>query len=124
MHHVQCCSQLYQARTHKQVTLQVLSTCDRRQESVCCADRSEGQELKHVVEALRVWSKDYDPDVTFNLFHILKLRGDAARTHFAKELTELMTSIGVLFHSLLRVIKPRMASANVHGSPFGRSLLR
>ena len=46
---------------------------------------------KSIAQALQVWSRDYAPDVTFNLHNVLKLRADAARQHFAKELTELLT---------------------------------
>ena len=35
--------------------------------------------------------RDYGPDVPFNLHNVLKLLADAARQHFAKELTELLT---------------------------------
>ena len=46
---------------------------------------------KRIAEGLRVWSRDYGPDVTFNLHNVLKLRADVAKSHFAKELTELLT---------------------------------
>jgi hypothetical protein len=51
----------------------------------------QGASSKHIVEALRIWSCNYGPDVTFNLYNVLKLRGDAARTNLATELTELLT---------------------------------
>jgi hypothetical protein len=51
----------------------------------------QGASSKHIVEALCTWSRDYGPDVTFNLCNVLKLRGDAACTNFATELTELLT---------------------------------
>ena len=43
---------------------------------------------KRIAEAPHVWSRDYGPDVTFNLHNVLNLRADAAKSHFAKELTE------------------------------------
>ena len=47
---------------------------------------------KRIAEALHVvWSRDYGPDVTSNLHNVLKLHADAAKQHFAKELTELLT---------------------------------
>ena len=38
--------------SHTSSVVYLLSACDRRQKLVYCADRSEGQELKHVVGAL------------------------------------------------------------------------
>jgi hypothetical protein len=46
---------------------------------------------RNIADALLVWSRDYGPDVTFNLHDVLKLRADAAQAHFAAELTELLT---------------------------------
>ena len=46
---------------------------------------------KKIAQALRIWSRDYGPDVTFNLHNVLKLRADAAQSNFAAELTELLT---------------------------------
>ena len=34
----------------------------------------KGAKCKNVVDALVTWSKDYGPDVTFNLCRVLKLR--------------------------------------------------
>jgi transposase InsO family protein len=63
---------------------------------------------KHIADALLVWSRDYRPDVTFNLHQVLKLQADAAQAHFAAELTELLTE----HRSKWRFAAPRHQNQN------------
>ncbi len=49
-----------------------------------------GTKCKNIVDALVTWSKDYGPDVTFNLHRVMRLRADASQTNFASEMTALM----------------------------------
>jgi hypothetical protein len=49
-----------------------------------------GTKCKNIVDALVTWSRDYGPNVTFNLRRVLRLRGEASQTNFAKEMQDLM----------------------------------